>query len=73
LFNLLCIAYGGKPKLFGFVVQKRYLPKERAESCANEHAQVAFALKTLLKPHVEPEALAQFEAAGVRWRPKAKR
>src|SRR5262249_19829783 len=35
LYNVICIAYGADPKLFGDVVAKGYLPKERAESCAD--------------------------------------
>ena len=33
LYNLLCIAYGSDKELFADVVEKGYLPKERAE-CA---------------------------------------
>lgn len=73
LFNMLCMAYGAKPKLFTRIVQKGYLPKDRAESCENEYAQVGHALKTLLSPHVEPEALARFNAGQITWQPRSKR
>src|SRR5262245_36351321 len=36
LYNLLCIAYGADPQLFGDFVGKGYLPKERAEDCKDE-------------------------------------
>jgi hypothetical protein len=36
LYNVMCIAYGADPKLFGDVVAKGHLPKERAEGCADE-------------------------------------
>ena len=36
LYNLLCIAYGSDSKLFLDVVEKGWLPKSRAEGCADE-------------------------------------
>jgi hypothetical protein len=51
-YNLLCIAYGADPKLFGDLVARGYLPKERAEGCADEYTQVAFAFNKLLGPHI---------------------
>jgi Putative metallopeptidase len=35
LYNLLCLAYGADPQLFGNFVEKGYLPKERAEERTN--------------------------------------
>ena len=32
-YNVLCIAYGADPKLFADLVEKKYLPEERAEGC----------------------------------------
>ena len=52
LFNLLCIAYGADPSLFGDLTAKGYLPKERAEDCDDEYKQAAFAFETLIMPHV---------------------
>ena len=52
LFNLLCIAYGADPKLFGDITAKGYLPPERAEDCDDEYQQAAFAFETLIRPHV---------------------
>src|SRR5215213_2323681 len=53
LFNLLCIAYGSDKELFAELVEKNYLPKERAEMCADEYRQVDFAYRTLIEPHVD--------------------
>src|SRR5688572_32230290 len=39
-YNLVCIAYGADAQLFADLVQKGYLPKERAEGCAEEYQQV---------------------------------
>lgn len=55
-YNLLCIAYGAKPKLFADVVEKGPLPKDRAEQCAAEYAQVSYAVSTLLGPHMDKTA-----------------
>jgi len=51
---LLCIAYGFDKTLFAEAVENRWLPKERAESCADEYRQVDFAYRTLIAPHVDP-------------------
>jgi len=53
LYNVMCIAYGADPKLFGDVVAKGHLPKERAEGCADEFHQAAFAFETLIGPHID--------------------
>src|SRR4029077_15072307 len=52
-FNVFCIAYGADPKLFADVVEKEYLPKERAESCDGEYEQAAFAFRTLIRPYID--------------------
>ena len=59
MFNLLCIAYGADPVLFGDFVAKGQLPQERAEGCADEYKQVAFAFEKLIAPHVD-ERLAKY-------------
>ena len=52
-YNVLCIAHGANPKLFAGVVEKGYLPKERAEGCADGYEQVAWAMKKLILPYVD--------------------
>jgi putative metallopeptidase DUF4344 len=52
-FNVLCIAYGADKKLFADVVEKGYLPKQRAEGCDLEYEQLAFALKKLIGPYID--------------------
>jgi hypothetical protein len=52
-YNLLCIAYGADPTLFGDFVSKGYLPKKRAEGCNNEYGQIADAFETLISPHID--------------------
>jgi hypothetical protein len=52
-YNVLCVAYGADPELFGDLVAKGYLPKERAEGCEDEYKQVAFAFQKLIGPHID--------------------
>ena len=52
-YNVLCMAYGADPKLFGDLVEKGYLPNERAEGCGGEYNQVALAMEKLIRPHID--------------------
>jgi hypothetical protein len=52
-FNVLCIAYGADQKLFADVVEKGYLPKQRAEGCDLEYNQAAFGFRTLIGPYID--------------------
>jgi len=52
-YNVLCIAYGADKQLFGDLVEKGYLPKDRAEDCKDEYRQVAYAYEKLIGPHVD--------------------
>jgi hypothetical protein len=52
-FNVLCIAYGAAKKLFADVVEKGYLPKQRAEGCGVEYDQATFAFNTLIGPYID--------------------
>jgi hypothetical protein len=52
-YNVLCIAYGADTKLFADLVDKGYLPKERAEGCEGEYEQVALAMTKLIRPYID--------------------
>jgi hypothetical protein len=52
-YNLMCIAYGADPKLFGDVLEKGFLPEERAVICKREYMQLAHAFETLIGPHID--------------------
>ena len=52
-YNLLCIAYGSDTQLFFDIVEKGYLPKERAEGCPEEYRQIEFAYRKLIGPHID--------------------
>ena len=67
-YNVLCLAYGSNPASFKGMVDKGYLPKERAEGCNEEYRQVAYAVKKLIDPSVDAELAARFKAAHkARW------
>jgi Putative metallopeptidase len=53
LYNLLCIAYGSDQVLFADLVEKGFLPKERAEICEGEYRQIDHAYNALIAPHTD--------------------
>jgi hypothetical protein len=52
-YNVLCMAYGADSKLFADLVEKGYLPKERAEGCEGEYDQVTLAMTKLIRPYID--------------------
>jgi hypothetical protein len=62
LYNVLCMAYGSDPELFGDVVQKGYLPEDRADGCGDEYKQVEYAYKKLIFPYVDQEVKKRVQA-----------
>jgi Putative metallopeptidase len=54
-YNLLCMAYGANPAMFAEVVDKGYLPRERAKGCQREYRKVARAFQSLILSHVDQE------------------
>jgi hypothetical protein len=51
LYNLMCIAYGSDQQLFADLLEKGFLPKERADMCEAEYRQIDYAYRTLIAPH----------------------
>jgi len=67
-YNVLCMAHGSNPSAFKGMVDKGYLPKERAEGCPEEFQQVAYAVKKLIDPSVDATLAAKIKAAHkARW------
>jgi hypothetical protein len=69
-FNYLCIALGGAPKTFGFLVnpkdqEEQLLPDRRAERCQGEFEQVRMAFDLRIMPHVDPDILVKVRA--IQW------
>ncbi len=61
-YNVLCMAYGADSKQFADVVDKGYLPKERAEGCADEYDTVIRALNKLIGPYIDQARAKQVRA-----------
>jgi hypothetical protein len=62
-YNVLCMAHGSNPASFKGMVEKGYLPKDRAETCVDEFHQVAYAVKRLINPNVDAKVWARTKAA----------
>lgn len=58
-YNLMCIGYGADPELFSGLVEKGYLPKNRADSCRTEYNEVNFAFHTAIAPHLDQKLAKQ--------------
>jgi Putative metallopeptidase len=55
LYNLLCIAYGADREAFGDLVEKGYLPQERARGCKVEYGELNFAFQQLIRPYIDQQ------------------
>ena len=58
-YNLLCLAYGADPVLFADVVEKNYLPKERARICRAQYGELNYAFHQLILPHLDQQLAKQ--------------
>jgi hypothetical protein len=54
-YNLVCMAYGANPQVFGDVVKRGFLPEQRSKNCIFEYRELAYAFKRLIRPHVDQE------------------
>jgi hypothetical protein len=59
-YNVLCMAYGSEPAAYRGMVERGYLPKDRADGCEEEFAQVGFAVRRLISPSLDPKAVESF-------------
>jgi len=67
-YNVLCMAHGSNPASFKGMVEKGYLPKDRAEGCVDEFRQVSYAVKKLIDPSMDAQVWARTRAAHkARW------
>ncbi len=55
-YNVLCIAYGSDPGAYTGMVERGYLPKDRAEGCHDEYEQVGFAVRKLIAKSLDVRA-----------------
>jgi hypothetical protein len=61
-YNFLCIAVGGDPIDFGGLVDKGFLPKDRARGCGAEYDKVRRAFDIRLMPHVDADLVVKIRA-----------
>jgi len=67
-YNVLCMAHGSNPTAFRGIVEKGYLPKDRAESCTEEYLQVSYAARKLIDPSMDAKTWARTrEKHKARW------
>ena len=56
-YNVLCLAWGADPKLYDFAKDLGKLPEDRAEGCTAEYEQVRYAVRVLLRKHVDEKEM----------------
>ena len=61
-YNTLCLAYGGEREWFKDFVDKGWLPKERADNCANEYQQVKYAFVKTILPFIDQDLMKKVQA-----------
>jgi len=59
MYNALCLAYGGDKETFQEFVDRGWLPKERAEHCAQEFAQLKLAFEKTIEPYIDEDLMAR--------------
>ena len=54
-FNLVCLAFGSDASgtAFGDLVERGYLPSDRARRCQGEFAKLSFSFRELMLPHID--------------------
>jgi hypothetical protein len=57
MFSELCLAAGSGKKDFADLAREAGLPSYRAEICPDEYAQVVYAFRTLILPHIDPRKI----------------
>ena len=67
-YNVLCLAWGADPKRFAFAKELGKLPDDRAEGCADEYAQVNYAVAALIRKSVDQAQVARLKAKASRSR-----
>jgi putative metallopeptidase DUF4344 len=59
MYNSLCLAYGGDPETFREFLVKGWLPKKRAERCAEEYHWLSLAFQKTISPFIDPALVSQ--------------
>ena len=61
-YNVLCLAWGADPKLYDFAKDLGHLPDERAQWCGEEYRQVQYAVRVLIRQHVDEKEIERVRA-----------
>lgn len=61
-YNEVCWAYGGNPQVFKDVVEKGWLPKERAPNCAAEYQEIRAAFEKTIMPYIDQDLMKKVQA-----------
>jgi hypothetical protein len=61
-YNFLCIAVGNDPIDFGGLVDKGFLPADRARGCRGEYEKVRRAFDMRLMPHIDADLVVKVRA-----------
>jgi hypothetical protein len=64
-YNYLCIAYGGDPATFDYVVRDNSLPKSRTDGCAHEYSELQYAFNKTIMPFVDQDVMAKVRS--IQW------
>jgi hypothetical protein len=52
MYDMVCIAYGGKPELYEELAKNSAIPDERLEECPFEYQDALYAWNTILEPYL---------------------
>lgn len=62
MYDMVCIAYGGKPELYAELAKNSAMPDERLEECPFEYQDALYAWNTILEPYLkDPDGPLLFE------------
>lgn len=61
-YNVLCLAWGADSHLYDFAKDLGKLPPERAQGCGAEYEQVRYAVRVLLRQHVDEKEIERVRA-----------
>jgi hypothetical protein len=63
MYNSLCLGYGGDPQTFQEFIDRGWLPKERAQYCGEEFAQLKLAFVKTILPFIDRPLIQRVQQA----------
>ena len=61
-FNVLCMAYGNDPNLFGDAIDFWHLPETRAKNCRYEYRRFQYGFQSLIYPYLDHALVEKIKA-----------